>query len=135
PVPAPRSAGLCSSRDRPLTVDGRVVRKLSEVLGVFRAVVFCSEDIQLVKGPASRRRRYHDLLLSQTHPGYLALLQGYTRAVRSRNALLRQRGAEAKALDAFTRQVVSLGEKVMTPRREILPIITPLACEAYGRVT
>lgn len=124
-----------SSRERKLSVDGRVVRKLSEFLGVFRAVVFCSEDIQLVKGPGSRRRRYLDLLLSQTHAGYLALLQGYTRAVRSRNALLRQRGGDAKALEAFTRQVVALGEKVMQHRREILPEIMPLACTAYQRVT
>ena len=124
-----------SSRERKLAVDGRPVRKLSEFLGVFRAVVFCSEDIQLVKGPAGRRRRFLDLLLTQTHPGYLPLLQAYVRAVRSRNSLLRQRGADPVALEAFTKQVVSLGVKLMEHRRSLMPHIAPLACEAFQRVT
>lgn len=124
-----------SPRERNLTVDGRTVKKLSEFLGAFRAVVFCSEDIQLVKGPASRRRRYIDLLLSQTHSGYLALLQGYSRAIRSRNALLRQRVRDPAALDAFTRQAVSLGNRLMEHRRRIIPEITPLAMDAYQRVS
>lgn len=124
-----------SPQERKLTVNGRPVRKFSEFLGVFRAVVFCSEDIQLVKGPASRRRRFVDLILSQTHPTYLPLLQSYTRAVRSRNALLRQRRADPAALEAFTGQVVALGSELMEFRREILPVITPAATAAYQRIS
>lgn len=124
-----------SNRERKLSVDGRPVRKLSEFLGVFRAVVFCSEDIQLVKGPGSRRRRYIDLLLSQTHSAYLPLLQGYVRAVRSRNSLLRQRGTDPAILDAFTKQVVSLGSKLMEYRGGLMPGISRLVYEAYQRVT
>src|SRR4029078_4428402 len=42
-----------SPQERNLTLNARPIRKLSEYLGVLRAVVFCSEDLQLVKGPAS----------------------------------------------------------------------------------
>src|SRR6266436_1105189 len=44
-----------SPQERNLTLDARPIRKLSEYLRVLRAVVFCSEDLQLIKGPASRR--------------------------------------------------------------------------------
>src|SRR5689334_12337461 len=57
-----------SARERSLSLDGRPVRKLSEYLGALRAVVFCTEDLLLVKGPARARRRFLDLLLSQTFP-------------------------------------------------------------------
>lgn len=124
-----------SPGERSLTVDGRPVRKLSEFFGVFRAVVFCSEDIQLVKGPASRRRRYIDLLLSQTHPAYLPVLQRYTRAVRSRNALLKSRVIDPAALDAFTQEMVLAGNELIRYRRKLLPQISPIACEAYRRIT
>jgi DNA replication and repair protein RecF len=124
-----------SPRERNLTLDGNSVRKLSDYLGVFRAVVFCSEDIQLVKGPASRRRRYIDLLLAQTRPGYLAILQRYTKAVRSRNALLKQRVIDPHALEAFTREMVSLGRQLISIRQAIFPDIIPLATEAYRRIT
>jgi DNA replication and repair protein RecF len=124
-----------SAKERKLAVDGRPVRRMSEFLGVFRSVVFCSEDIQLVKGPASRRRRYLDLLLAQTQGSYLPVLQRYSRTVRSRNALLKQRVIDAAALEAFTREMIDTGEVLMRMREKILPEITPIACEAYRRIT
>jgi DNA replication and repair protein RecF len=124
-----------SAKERNLTLDGRPIRKLSEYLGVVRAVVFCSEDIQLAKGPASRRRRFLDLLLTQTSPAYLALLQRYTRAVRSRNALLKHRANDPATLEAFTHEMVSLGNEIIQQRRKLLPILVPLVRDAYQRVT
>src|ERR1051325_2797438 len=91
-----------SAQERTLTLDGRTVRRLSEYLGVLRAVVFSSEDVELVNGPASRRRRFLDLLLSQTHATYLQVLQRYAHALRSRNALLKQPHLDEAALDGFS---------------------------------
>src|SRR5580704_6162374 len=69
-----------STAKRQLQLDGRPVRKLSEYFGSVRAVVFCTEDLQLVKGASSLRRRFMDLLLAQTQPVYLSLLHRYTAA-------------------------------------------------------
>src|ERR1041384_4832721 len=77
-----------SLRERKLSLDAQPVRRLSDYLGVLRTVVFCTEDLNLIKGTARARRRFMDLLLSQTHSKYLPLLQNNTRALRSRNALL-----------------------------------------------
>ena len=51
---------------RTATWDGHPVRRLADFLGTLRAVVFCTEDLQLVKGAGQIRRRFLDLLLSQT---------------------------------------------------------------------
>ncbi|MCL5096309.1 MAG: AAA family ATPase, partial [Candidatus Omnitrophica bacterium] len=66
-----------SNQQHQLSLDGRVIRKLSDYLGVLRGVVFCSEDLLLIKGPARVRRRFMDLLLTQTLPAYLPLIQRY----------------------------------------------------------
>ena len=95
-----------SSPERSLSLDARPVRKLTDYLGVLRTVVFCTEDVQLVKGAARARRRFLDLLLSQTYPAYLPHLQRYTRALRSRNALLKQPRPDPTALDGFSRELV-----------------------------
>lgn len=123
-----------SPEERRLGLDNRPIRKLSEYWGLVRAVVFCSEDLQLLKGTASRRRRYLDLLLAQSHSGYLPLLQRYMQALRSRNALLKQRVTNLEALDGFSDQLVQLGNELMRHRRELLPRILPLARTAYGRI-
>ncbi|MDB6057629.1 MAG: replication and repair protein RecF [Verrucomicrobiales bacterium] len=122
-----------SSTERRLTKDNQPIRKLSDYFGLVRAVVFCTEDLQLVKGTSRIRRRFVDLLLAQTHPVYLPLLQRYAAALRSRNALLRQRNE--KALEAFTRELVDTGNQLIRFRRELLPQIAPLAKQCYERIS
>jgi DNA replication and repair protein RecF len=123
-----------SPRERSLSLDGQPVRKLTDYLGVLRTVVFCTEDLQLIKGPGRARRRFMDLLLSQTHPTYLPLLQRYTQSVRSRNALLRHPAPDIAALDSFSRELVNAGSEIMRLRRELIPKFSPLARLAYRRV-
>ncbi|HMP82755.1 MAG TPA: DNA replication/repair protein RecF [Verrucomicrobiota bacterium] len=127
-----------SARERNLSLDGRPVKKLSDYLGTLRTVAFCTEDLQLVKGTARARRRFLDLLLSQTQPAYLPLLQRYMRAVRARNALLKQSrhgGTDEATLDSFSRELVKLGDELMRHRRELIPRISPLARLAYRRIS
>ncbi|MGA2865503.1 MAG: DNA replication/repair protein RecF [Verrucomicrobiota bacterium] len=121
-----------SAQERSLNLDGRPVRRLTDYLGVLRTVVFCTEDLQLIKGGASGRRRFLDLLLSQTHPAYLPLLQRYARSLRARNALLKQPVLDPAALESFSRELVAAGEVIGRLRRELLPQFSPLARQAYG---
>src|SRR5882724_5628419 len=123
-----------SAQERSLSLDSQKVRKATDYLGVLRTVVFCTEDLLLIKGPGRARRRFMDLLLSQTHPTYLPLLQRYTRALRSRNALLKRPVLDPGALDSFSRELVSAGEELLRFRRELIPKFSPLAQLAYRRI-
>jgi len=122
-------------RERKLTLDSQPVRKLTDYLGVLRVVVFCTEDLQLIKGTGRSRRRFMDLLLSQTFPAYLPLLQRYARALRSRNALLKQRVVDEAALDGFSRELVKSGEEIVALRHQLVPRLSPLARLAYRRIS
>ena len=124
-----------SPNERSLGLDGRSVRKLTDYLGVLRSVVFCTEDLQLIKGTGRIRRRFMDLLLAQTHPAYLPLLQRYARALRSRNALLKQHILNEAALDGFSAELVKAGKEIIRFREELIPRISPLARLAYRRIS
>jgi len=123
-----------SATERKLALDARSIRKLGDYLGVLRAVAFCSEDVQLVKGPGSRRRRFLDLLLTQTHGAYLTLLQRYAQAVRSRNALLKRTVVDEMALVGFSREMIDAGNQIVRFRHELMPAFAPLAAAAYCRI-
>lgn len=132
---AARKVGMYwSTQQRTLKLDDRPVRRLSEYLGVLRAVVFSNDDLQLVKGPASRRRRFLDLLLTQTFRTYLLLLQRYTQALRSRNALLKGSRPDEPALEGFTRELIDAGQQIIQRRRELFPLLAPVAQRAYERI-
>jgi DNA replication and repair protein RecF len=125
-----------SLRERTLNLDARPVRKLTDYLGVIRTVVFCTEDLLLVKGPARARHRFLDLLLSQTYATYLPLLQRYVQALRSRNALLKQPVYDPVALEGFSRELIAAGSQITRLRRELVPRFAPLvrqACESIAK--
>lgn len=124
-----------SASERKLSLDDQPVRRLTDYLGTLRAVVFCTEDLQLVKGAARTRRRFLDLLLAQTQPNYLPLLQRYAQALRSRNSLLKQRAPDPTLLDSFSQELVVIGNQLIAARRELLPRISPLARLAYRRIS
>jgi DNA replication and repair protein RecF len=124
-----------SVRERSLTLDGRPVRKVTDYLGALRTVVFCTEDLLLIKGPGRARRRFLDLLLSQTYPTFLPVLQRYTEALRSRNALLKQAQPNPAALESFSRQLIAAGEELIRLRRQLLPELAPLVHAAYARIS
>ncbi len=133
---ATREIGIYwSAAERRLTLDRQKVRRLADYLGTLRAVVFCAEDLQLVKGTARVRRRFMDLLLAQTQPGYLAWLLRYLQAVRSRNAVLKRMPLDEALLEGFTDELVRAGEPIIAARQRLVPQLAPLAQSACQSIS
>lgn len=66
------------------------VSKMSELVGSFRAVLFCPEHLSLIKGGPAERRQFLDIAVSASEPVYLATLQRYTQILKQRNALIKK---------------------------------------------
>lgn len=86
--------------ERRVALDGKPVTRLSQLAGLFPLVQLFPEDLGLPTGPPAGRRAYLDLLASLVVPGYLKLRQEEERAVRQRNAALKQ-GRPARELAAL----------------------------------
>ncbi len=117
-----------------LRVNG-AVKRASEVLGQINAVLFSSQDIDLIGGPPSLRRRYLDITLSQVDTRYLASLQQYSKVVLQRNALLRriQEGAaHREELTFWDTQMAQAGSYMVSTRARTVARLTDLAAEAHG---
>ena len=123
-----------SAAQRKLTVNEKPMRRVADYLGTLRTVVFCTEDALLVNGPAKSRRRFLDLLLTQTQPGYLELLHRYTEALRSRNALLRRDPADMAMIDSFTGELIANGEKLIAARHGLVKKLSPLVRLGYRKI-
>ncbi|MCC6414499.1 MAG: DNA replication and repair protein RecF [Opitutaceae bacterium] len=85
---------------RGLWCDETKVTRLTEHLGKFPTVIFSSQDMALVRGAPTGRRRWLDLTLAAMDANYLRALQTYHRALAERNSLLK-RGSSDGELDAF----------------------------------
>src|SRR5918993_1153346 len=68
-----------------------------DVLGLLRTVLFAPEDLALVKGDPSDRRRFLDDLLVARAPRFAGVRSDYDRVLKQRNALLKSAGAAVRA--------------------------------------
>jgi DNA replication and repair protein RecF len=65
-------------------------RRVMDLLGQIRVVMFLPQDMDLVEGSPSTRRRYLNVTLCQVDPAYCRALSEYDKVLSQRNALLRQ---------------------------------------------
>ena len=112
--------------------------RISDLIGQFNAVVFSSEDIDIVKGEPSHRRRFLNLEISQTSPQYIFALGRYKRVLEQRNNLLREiktGGRASDSLEAWDAQLAAYGATVMQRRAKFVEILRRIAAQTYARLT
>ncbi|HLF05255.1 MAG TPA: DNA replication and repair protein RecF [Dehalococcoidia bacterium] len=110
-------------------------RTAAGLVGLLGAVLFSAEDLELVQGPPSGRRRYLDILVSQADPIYLKSLQRYQRVVQQRNRLLRmlkEGRAQAPELEFWDDELVREGSLITWQRGQAATALSRL-CDAEHR--
>ena len=131
----------CGEKKR-VRINGKPQERISSVIGKINVVMFSPEDLSLVKGAPSERRRFLDILISRISPSYLHALQEYYSALRQRNELLRSIRDKGEykirpydSLDSWDTLLVKSGSEVMRQRISIVSELAELAKEKHKQLT
>lgn len=120
-------------------VNGAAV-KPGELPRYAQVVLFAPEDLQIVRGDPSARRRFADQLLVQRAPRLTGVLGDYDRVLKQRNALLksaRARGIRRDALstlDVWDDKLVALGTEVIDARLGLAAELAHPLATAYTAI-
>ena len=130
-----------------------------EVLGTLRTVLFAPEDLALVKGDPSERRRFIDELLVSRQPRWAGVRSDYDRILRQRGALLKSaapvlrrgsrrqprrpedgpldevRASALHTLDIWNEHLASVGSQLLYARLRLLRDLGPYLAKAYDEVS
>jgi len=115
----------------------RVPVKPRELPRHIATVLFAPEDLALVRGEPSGRRRFLDQLLVQLSPRFAGILADYDRVLRQRNSLLKSaRGArvaesQLSTLELWDERLVELGSSIIDGRAELVERLRPHVAKAY----
>ncbi len=123
-------------RRRILKRDSESVSRVGDLYGTLRAAFFTPEDLEIVCGSPEQRRRFLDMAVAQTRPGYVRLLQRYRKIVRQRNEVLRSsRGAVGPTLDSqlhvWNVSLSELGAEIVAARKDAIQKLAPAFQEHY----
>ena len=115
------------------------VRSTRDVLGAVRAVLFAPEDLALVRGDPSERRRYLDELATVRRPRIAAVRADYDKVLKQRTALLKSAsGGRFRSdpglldtLSVWDGQLAATGAELMAARLELVNQLSPEVEKAY----
>ena len=119
------------------------LRRPRDLLGGLRVVLFSPEDLAIVKGDPSERRRFLDELITSRWPRLAGVRADYERVLRQRSTLLKSlsgRGSRAltpeagATLDVWDEQLAALGAEIVQARLATLTQLAPLLGEAYADI-
>lgn len=105
-----------------------------------QVVLFAPEDLQIVRGDPSARRRFVDALLIQRAPRLAGVLADYDRVLRQRTALLKSarargiRGDALSTLDVWDDKLVALGTEVIQARLTLAADLSEPVAAAYAAI-
>ncbi len=109
-----------------------------ELLGLVRTVLFAPEDLTLVRGDPTERRRFLDELLVTRTPRLAGVRADYDRVLKQRNALLKTarlaRGKAIETLDVWDGHLTDLGGQLLAARLQLVAELAPHLAEAYAGV-
>ncbi|HEX6219527.1 MAG TPA: DNA replication/repair protein RecF [Acidimicrobiia bacterium] len=115
-------------------VDKTRLRRTSDLLGVLRVIAFLPEDLDLIKrGPAQRRDLLDDIAVQLWPAAHLDQAE-YDRALRQRNAFLKQGHHDEATLSVWDSRLSQAGGRVLARRSRVVETLSPLLSRAYADV-
>jgi len=120
------------------------LRRARELVGVLRTVVFAPDDLSIVKGDPSERRRFLDDLVVSRWPRLAAVRADYERALRQRNTLLKSLGGRVRGpntsqevestLHVWDTHLADAGGDLLQARLTTLADLAPHVHKAYAEI-
>ncbi len=109
-----------------------------ELLGLVKTVLFAPEDLALVRGDPTERRRFVDDLLVSRTPRLAGVRADYDRVLKQRNALLKTaklaRGSALATLEVWDGHLADLGGQLLAARLRLATELAPHVTRAYAEV-
>ena len=113
-----------------------LVEKITDYIGTHTALMIAPDDIELINGSGTQRRKFFDGLLAQADGKYLEQLLQYQKVLQQRNAYLKQ-GAyplDFSLIDVYDQQLAISGAYLIERRIECSTVFPEMVERFYGEI-
>ncbi len=129
---------LLNERGKKVSVNNLVQRKISNYLSRLNVIMFCPDDLEIIKGSPSVRRRFLNIELSQLRNDYLILLKEYHQILKQRNEYLKQKNNarfDRTYFGILTEKLIDKNVDIIKIRYDFINQINGLLPSIFSRIT
>lgn len=129
---------LRRSKGKGAAIDGMMIKKSSELLGMVHMILFSPEDLGIIKNGPGERRRFMDMELCQLDKIYMNQLSNYNKILNQRNSLLKQIYFSrdlVETLDIWDSQMVKYGENIIKIRDTFVKDLNVILTDIHEKLT
>lgn len=108
-------------KERKIFCNSTSLPNISNLLGLIPGVIMTPDDVNLIKGPPLTRRQFLDIQIAQSDPLYVHYLSRYTKAMRQRNELLKQK--KMLTIESWEYEMAQAAAYIIMQRRLAINIL------------
>ena len=128
---------LTHNERKRIKVNGLPCKRVGDMMGQIKTVVFSPEDLEIIKNGPAVRRRFIDIHLSQIIPAYFYQLTKYMQVLQQRNELLKRMafGGDEASLEVFDSLLADAAVPIIKQRQEFIQRLEPMVASLHSSLS
>lgn len=129
---------IINEKGKSVKINNNVTKKISEYISKFTIIVFCPDDLEMIKGSPSIRRRFINIELGQINNKYLIYLNDYNKLLKNRNEYLKQNTIDTidkTYIKIIDEQISVKASTIYEMRRDFINKIGKTAKKIYEKMS
>ena len=127
---------LINENGKRVSINDKSLKKVSEYLSKINAIMFCPDDLEIIKGSPQERRSFFNISISGFNNDYVRYLNEYNKILRTRNEYLKNYEIINKDyLDVLTNKLIDLNIYIYNERKKYVETINKYLSNIYKDIT
>ena len=127
---------LINELGKKVSINNNILKKISDYLSNINVIMFCPDDIEIIKGSPINRRSYMNIEISELNNEYLKNISKYNKILKTRNEYLKNNDVINKEyFDILTNKLVDLNILIFQERKKYIDNINKYIRDIYYNIT
>ena len=119
-----------------VSINDNKIRKISDYLSNINVIMFCPDDLEVIKGTPSERRYFLNIEIGQLYNDYLKHIYNYNKILKNRNEYLKNNYNFDKVyFDVLTEELIKENVKIIKYRDSYIKEINKYISKIYKNLT
>lgn len=113
---------LINENGKKVSINNVPLRRTSEYISNINTIMFCPDDLEIIKGPPSGRRYFLNIEIGQFYNNYLKVINKYNKILKNRNEYLKNniRNFDDVYFEILTNELINLDIEIIKYRNEFI---------------